>query len=518
MFFSVIAEERKEQADYYEQTALMYRDLLYRLNDDDKSVLLAANSSLAKIAKCVPAEELVNHLEFVKNLIASIVSDSRRRKGGVGDGEFLLPGLNIPKGLEPLLPMYQRGILYGSSTLREVAALGLSDLLSITSSKYLPPALMIKITGPLLRVVGDRNPSAVKIAIVQTLGLILTKGGMALRAFVPQFQTTFVKSLSDPSRQVRVEAIKALGLLMPLSTRLDPLIKELVANSLGKSAGGDSETAAVAVQTAALEALAVVLKNGGTKAKLPGSISSSMNAGVSMLFHDDDGIREAAAKVIGRSYELCKADNESLREELLQETIYQNHESSSCNIKHGISCAIYRILSSSATSSLSLSDRKELSSIISTLINDENTIVRCAACVAIGSVIGSETSSDNIAAIEQNILSKMNDSSEDIDVHCSLAKGLCVAVTMKKDIFPCSGKTYVLDVALKLSMSNVQKVQHSFNDFLWLALDIRSISNDESCAQLVEEYIASASYENGKAMKNLASKVLSRIKKVSFDD
>ena len=110
----------------------------------------------------------------------------------------MLPGLNIPKGLEPLLPMYQKGILSGSPTLREVAALGLSDLLSITSAKYLPPALMIKITGPLLRVVGDRNQPPVKIAIVQTLGLILTKGGMVLRAFVPQFQTTVSVLHFDP--------------------------------------------------------------------------------------------------------------------------------------------------------------------------------------------------------------------------------------------------------------------------------------------------------------------------------
>jgi hypothetical protein len=46
----------------------------------------------------VPAEELVNDIEYMRNLIASMVSDARRRKGGVGDGEFLLPGFNIPKG------------------------------------------------------------------------------------------------------------------------------------------------------------------------------------------------------------------------------------------------------------------------------------------------------------------------------------------------------------------------------------------------------------------------------------
>ncbi len=164
-------------------------------------------------------------------------------------------------GLEPLLPIYQRGILYGDATVRETSAAGLGELIKITSNKYLAGPFLIKLTGPLLRIVGDRNPSAVKIAIVQTLGLILTKGGPALRAFVPQFQTTFVKALSDPSRMVRIEAIKALALLMPLSTRVDPLIKELVASSLGKSSNVSVETAGlVAIQTATLEALAVVLR------------------------------------------------------------------------------------------------------------------------------------------------------------------------------------------------------------------------------------------------------------------
>jgi len=34
----------------------------------------------------------------MRNLIATMVSDARRRKGGVGDGEFFLPGFNMPKG------------------------------------------------------------------------------------------------------------------------------------------------------------------------------------------------------------------------------------------------------------------------------------------------------------------------------------------------------------------------------------------------------------------------------------
>ena len=125
-----------------------------------------------------------------------------------------------------------------------MAAAGLGELINITATKFLAGPFIIKVTGPLLRIVGDRNPSAVKIAIIKTLGLILSKGGPALRAFVPQFQTTFLKALSDPSRQVRIEAIKAFALLMPLSTRLDPLIKELVSTSLGNGAASSLDSTA----------------------------------------------------------------------------------------------------------------------------------------------------------------------------------------------------------------------------------------------------------------------------------
>lgn len=76
----------------------MLREMLYRLNDDNTDVIKANHAALSALSKHVPAEELVNHVEFMKNLIASLVSDARRRKGGVGDGEFLLPGFNIPKG------------------------------------------------------------------------------------------------------------------------------------------------------------------------------------------------------------------------------------------------------------------------------------------------------------------------------------------------------------------------------------------------------------------------------------
>lgn len=88
----------KDLADFYELIPIFIRELINRLNDDNVDVLKAANKALNALSTHVPAEELVNHIEYMKNLIATMVSDARRRKGGVGDGEFLLPGFNMPKG------------------------------------------------------------------------------------------------------------------------------------------------------------------------------------------------------------------------------------------------------------------------------------------------------------------------------------------------------------------------------------------------------------------------------------
>ena len=73
----------------------------------------AANKAFGALSKNVPAEEPVNDIEYMRNLIASMVSDARRRKGGVGDGEFLLPGFNIPKGRLISSYSFNSAVLFG---------------------------------------------------------------------------------------------------------------------------------------------------------------------------------------------------------------------------------------------------------------------------------------------------------------------------------------------------------------------------------------------------------------------
>jgi HEAT repeat protein len=409
--------------------------------------------------------------------------------------------------LEPLLPIYQRGILYGNPSIREVSASGLGELISITSTKFLTGPLIIKMTGPLLRVVGDRNPANVKIAILKTLGLILVKGGPALRAFVPQFQTTFVKALSDPSRQVRMEAIDALSLLMPLSTRVDPLIKELVSGSLGKTVSSE-EVGASAVQTATLEALAAVLYHGGVKAKLPDSVPSALEASKELLSAVDDGIREAAAKVMGMA---CSLSGAEVTEEVLREEILKTKGEDSSTVRHGKACAIRRILASDIGSQIPslLPDLKKL---VLTYLKDDKSAVREAAFVALGAVIGrSPDPKEAFKANESFLMSTLRDSKESIDMERAVARGFCVALIMIDGAKRVDTMGLVLiDACLQATLKGSQRVQYAFNDVLWLVLDVQAGQEG------LDRYASKAIFDSVRAMKSLHSKVLMRITALSI--
>jgi len=49
-----------------------------------------------------------------------------------------------------------------------------------------------------------------------------------LKPFLPQLQMTFTKALNDPSRAVRLRSADALGQLVTIHSRVDPLFTELL--------------------------------------------------------------------------------------------------------------------------------------------------------------------------------------------------------------------------------------------------------------------------------------------------
>jgi hypothetical protein len=364
-------------------------------------------------------------------------------------------------------------------------------------------------TGPLLRIVGDRNPSTVKVAILKTLGRVLIKGGPALRAFVPQFQTTFVKALSDPSRQVRVEAIAALSLLMPLATRVDPLIKELVAGSLGRNVNVEG-LAATVVQTATLDALAAVLEQGGSKVKLPDSVPAALDASKQLLVHPDEGIRESAAKVMGMSCAMLGV--EMTQELLLSDVFVDSGKDGESTIRHGRACAIRRILVSTTRFKIDPAILERLTKVSLELIKDEKSIVREPGFAALGAAIGRTASPKNtLKGCEAELLKVMRDTKETLEIHRAVARCLCVALlvvdkaTQRVDFLGLN----MMDACLNMALKGMQRVQYSFYDVLWLALNVQ-----EGEAGL-NRYCELTLFDNQRAIKSLHSKVLSRMKEIT---
>jgi len=189
------------------------------------------------------------------------------------------------------LPMFLQGLMFGSPDIREQAAKGLGELITLTTSTALKP-FVLTITGPLIRIIGDRFVWQVKSAILQTLSILLDKGGILLKPFLPQLQTTFVKALHDSSALVRADAATALGKLMTLNAKVDPLVGELVI-AINSSSGG--------VQEGMIKALYQVLLKSG-KDVTEKAFSNMLSSLLDLLESDEGGrddIRRAASKCIG---------------------------------------------------------------------------------------------------------------------------------------------------------------------------------------------------------------------------
>jgi len=82
--------------------------------------------------------------------------------------------LSCFKGITPILPIFREGILNGPAELKESAAIGLGEVIKRTNAEALKPSV-VNITGPLIRILGERFLFNVKVAILETLALLLGK-------------------------------------------------------------------------------------------------------------------------------------------------------------------------------------------------------------------------------------------------------------------------------------------------------------------------------------------------------
>jgi hypothetical protein len=364
-------------ANFRDYLPLILKGLLTRIAETYKPLLEEVRDALSALVKSVPAEPLLNQLDFIRSCIASTASDAKFRSGGNAllneQGELELPIFSLPKALEPFMSIYNHGLVNGSPEKREACANAMGELFLMTSPAAMKPYL-IKTTGPLIRVVGDRFPSSVKSAILSTLAVLLRKGGVALKAFAPQLQTTFVKALNDPSRQTRQHAAIGLGLLTGVSPRTDGLLAEL-GNALGIAESS-------AIRTSIYEAITQSLEKAGTPPSAVAVEKAKLAIIGSLLSEDEEAPRVAGCCAIG-SLATCMDDEAVVN--VLTELTSQVRSS---NVVVAIAALGAGACAASFAAPNGQASRSALFTVVTSGLNDSRAQMKQAACNAAATIWG----------------------------------------------------------------------------------------------------------------------------------
>ncbi|KAF8740425.1 ARM repeat-containing protein, partial [Rhizoctonia solani] len=269
-FFGIFCKNTELDFEIYRVDWI--RVLVPMLDDSDESVIEPAWNALDEFVKSLGKDDL-----------EGLSVPLRRALESTGAPGRYVPGLGLPKGLSPLLPIIFAGLTTGNSEQREQSAYAIGDLVTRTEESALKP-FTTQLTGPLIRVITQATtyPPAVKGAILSALTTLLAVVPTFVKPFFPQLQRTFVKAVQDPaSLVVRTRAVEALGVLMKSHTRGDVLAAELL-KEIRASMFEDEPIAASLVL-----ALAGVVKNSGA------NVGSASRQAIIELILDSAGKSES---------------------------------------------------------------------------------------------------------------------------------------------------------------------------------------------------------------------------------
>ncbi|XP_072244658.1 stalled ribosome sensor GCN1 [Leuresthes tenuis] len=309
----------RTRQDYSAHTRTLLSGLIRLLNDSNPYVLSQSWDTINSITKKLDASSQLALIDDLHRDIRSVSADVKGQH---------LPGFCLPKkGVTCILPVLREGVLTGSPEQKEEAAKALGGVIKLTSPEALRPSV-VNITGPLIRILGDRFSWTVKTALLETLTLLLAKVGIALKPFLPQLQTTFLKALQDSSRAVRLRAAEALGQLVSIHTKVDPLFTEQLSAIRNAEDSGVRETM--------LQALRFVIQGAGSKVD-PAIRKNITTTLLGMLGHDEDATRMASAGCVG---ELCAFLSEEELKTVLLQHVLADVSGVDWMVRHGRSLAL----------------------------------------------------------------------------------------------------------------------------------------------------------------------------------
>uniref|UniRef100_A0A0K0DKM4 TOG domain-containing protein n=1 Tax=Angiostrongylus cantonensis TaxID=6313 RepID=A0A0K0DKM4_ANGCA len=139
--------------------------LLHLYSSTNPQIVDHAINAAIGIAHALDQKEMQGAIPIMKKALNFTIAQSKGR---------VIPGFAHPKALLPLFPMLREAILQGLPELKALAGEALGQVVSVSDPSSLKPHV-VNITGPLVRVLGDRYPPTVKLAVLGTLSQLLDK-------------------------------------------------------------------------------------------------------------------------------------------------------------------------------------------------------------------------------------------------------------------------------------------------------------------------------------------------------
>lgn len=227
----------RTEADYTDYVEDLVRDLFNLLNEQEEELLIKAWECLKSIINTLSGNLLLDRLSTLRQsirVLAQQTSMSSRQftiknlaYTNINYEPTLLPGFCLPKrGISCLLPIFKESLLNGSPEIKEQSAQTLSECIKLSDGSSLKSSVM-GITGPLIRVLGERYNWTVKSSVLDAIYNLLEKVGVILKPFLPQLHPTFMKNLNDINRTVRLKSGYALAQLISMNPKSDQVINEI---------------------------------------------------------------------------------------------------------------------------------------------------------------------------------------------------------------------------------------------------------------------------------------------------
>ncbi|CAK9439732.1 uncharacterized protein LODBEIA_P38320 [Lodderomyces beijingensis] len=264
--------------------------MLLSLSDPSPKVVKGSMESLTALVKKQP-----------KEVLEKLVKPASQALHLTG---YEVPAFALPKGPNSILPIFLHGLMYGTSDQKEMSALAIAEIIEKTPADNLK-TLATVISGPMIRVIGEKVASSIKSAILVALNILLIKIPQFLRAFIPQLQRTFVRCLSDASNEtLRRKAAVALGTLIKHQPRVDSLITELVSNAKSTDDSG--------VKASMLQGMLAVVETKGEQ------LNEASKANLLSIVEEESIDSMSSAKLLGSLANVLNKDETS---DLLQKKV-----------------------------------------------------------------------------------------------------------------------------------------------------------------------------------------------------